>query len=85
MHEPQWICARSRAGCSLGAEERIAVREVVRMGPLVDERARESEKPPEPEGSSGLSRRTIRPRREPCQIERARSADAQAMTSSTGR
>lgn len=68
-----------------GRRRRIVVREVVRMGPRVDEGARESEKPPEPEGSSGLSRRTIRRRREACQIERARRADAQPMTSSTGR
>ena len=45
----------------------------------------ESEKPPEPEGSSGLSGRNIRRRRDPCQIERARRAAAHAMTCSTGR
>ncbi len=60
------------------------MRDFVEGGPQADE-ARESEKPPEPEGSSGLSRRTIRRRGDPCQIERARRAAAQPMTSSTGR
>src|SRR5687767_2806897 len=53
--------------------------------PRAGEQARESEKPPEPEGSSDLSRRTIRRGRDPSQIERARRAAAQPMTSSTGR
>jgi hypothetical protein len=45
----------------------------------------ESEKPPEPEGSSGLSSGNIRHVRDPCQIERARRFAAQAITSSAVR